>query len=306
MPRLWQENVRLAPRTRYRIGGPTPRLADVGNEAELRRALSELAGESFLVLGGGANTLVSDEGVRQPVLVLEGDFKQFEVETDAFVAGAGVPIPMVVQAARREARRDWHLLEAVPGTMGGALTMNAGTKEWGVWSHVDWVEAVLPGTVATVRVTAADVNPGYRHTHAPEGTLFLRARLRAAPGDRKRIERAHLEYRDEKVRNQPYDHPSCGSVWTNPPGHSVWKLIDEVGMRGAVRGGAQISDRHTNFIINVGAATAEDITELMLETRRRVRDQLGIVLHPEVRLWGFPDDLLRELGALGPSEDIHP
>ncbi|MBI4520580.1 MAG: FAD-binding protein [Gemmatimonadetes bacterium] len=290
-------NQSLAPHTRYRIGGTTPCYRELSSEAEAIAAVRELDGRPYKPMGGGANLLVSDAGVTFPVLALSGELRQLEVTADAILASGGTSLPMLVQTARREARRDFHYLEAVPGTVGGALRMNAGTRDWGIWEAVEWTDALYPGSPHVERLTAAEVHPSYRATRVPEGTVFLRCRLRAPAGDAKEIRQRHLDYRHEKVANQPYDYASCGSVWKNPPGESVWRLIDAAGMRSARRGGAQISELHANFILNIGDAKADDVIWLMLETRRRVRERFNIGLVPEVRLWGFDADLLRELGA---------
>ncbi|MBI4539666.1 MAG: UDP-N-acetylmuramate dehydrogenase [Gemmatimonadetes bacterium] len=297
MPEPWLFDHPLAPHTRYRIGGAAARFRELETEREAVACVQELDGRPYKPIGGGANLLVADRGVDFPVLALTSEFRAVEVEEDAIVAGAGTALPALVQTARREARCDFHHLEAVPGTVGGALRMNAGTRDWGVWDVVEWADALFPGLPAVTRLTAAEAQPGYRDTGVPEGTLFLRARLRAARGDAQAVERAHRSYREEKVRNQPYDRASCGSVWKNPPGQSVWRLIDAIGMRGTRRGGAQISELHANFILNMGGATAGDVIELMRETRRRVLERFGIGLVPEVRLWGCDPELLRELGA---------
>jgi len=293
----WHSGARLAPRTRYRIGGPATFLGEVHDAAALRAAWAYLQSEPFFVLGAGANTLISDAGVDRRVIVLGREFKRVAIHETAIEAGAAAGIPGVTQAARRHGRKGWSFLEAVPGTIGGALAMNAGTRDTGIWDRVEWVDALVPGEPGPVRLRPADVCPGYRHIDVPEGIVFLSARLRAEPGEIAAIEDAHQSRRAEKLQAQPYDLPSCGSVWTNPPGYSAWKLVDGVGMRGEQRGGARVSEMHANFIVNEGGATAEDVIELMLETRRRVRDAYGVELVPEIRLWGFPADLLAELGA---------
>jgi len=293
----WHAAARLAPHTRYRIGGTAPYLGEANDPAALRAALEYFAGEPFLVLGAGANTLISDAGVDRPVIVLGREFKRVEIRDTVIEAGAAAGIPGVVQAARRHARRGWSFLEAVPGTIGGALAMNAGSRDTGIWDRVEWVDALVPGEPGPVRLRPADVRPGYRHIHSPDGIIFLAARLRAEPGELAAIEEAHQTYRATKLQSQPYDVPSCGSVWTNPPGHSAWRLVDGVGMRGERRGGARVSELHSNFIVNEGGASAEDVIDLMLETRRRVHEAHGIELVPEIRLWGFPVDLMVALGA---------
>jgi UDP-N-acetylmuramate dehydrogenase len=293
---LWRRE-RLAQRTRYRIGGFADRFAEVPDLTNLRALQASVASEPWLVLGAGANTLVSDAGVSRPVIALGAEFKRMDVLDAAIEVGAAAGVAAVVQAASKHRRAGWDFLEAVPGTIGGALHMNAGTLEKGIWEQVEWVDALVPDLARPVRLIPEDVQPGYRHIDVPEGTVFLSARLRAVAGQPECVEEAHANRRQQKRQSQPYDLPSCGSTWLNPPGLAAWRLVDEVGMRGKGSGAARISDLHANFIVNEGGATADDVIWLMRETRRRVREQHGIELIPELRLWGFPNDLLHELGA---------
>lgn len=302
----WTERASLAARTRYRIGGPAARLAVIEDVPALRAALEALDGAPFRTLGHGANTLVSDDGLGEAVLVLGTGFKELTVGEDWIEMGAALPIPSLVQAARRHGRAGWERLEAVPGTIGGALSMNAGSRAWGIWEAVEWAEAFVPGEREPVRLSAEEVEPGYRHTRLPAGTVLVRARVRAEAGDPGEVERTHLEFRARKVAEQPYDRPTCGSIWTNPPGHSVWQMVDAVGMRGRRVGDAQVSELHANFIVNLGEARAADVVALMRETRRRIAEEFGIELWPEVRLWGFGPELLAELGARDESTGAPP
>lgn len=291
-------DVSLAELTRWRIGGPAPMFARASTEEELRALLAELDGERVWVLGLGANLLVSDEGPPGPVLVLEGEFKEFELLESTMCVGAAASISAVVQSARREGRRGLWILEAVPGTMGGALRMNAGTAERGIWDLVLWAEAIWPdGRVE--RLGREDARPRYRSIDIDPEAIFLRAELEARPGDAAKVEEEHDRRRTAKLEAQVYDLPTCGSTWKNPapPAPSAWELVDKVGMRGARRGDAQISPKHANFIVNLEKARAHDVVELMVETRKRVLEETGIALEPEIHFWGFPDDILHELGA---------
>ena len=291
-------NVPLAELTRWKIGGPASKFARANSDDELRALLTDAAGERVWVLGLGANLLISDEGPPGPVIVLEGQFKAFQLLESTIRFGAATPISTVVQAARRNARSGLWILEAVPGTMGGALRMNAGTAEEGIWDRVIWAEAMWPdGT--TRRLTAEDVRPRYRGVDLDPEAIFIRAEVNAPAGDAARIEDEHTRRRTSKLEAQVYDAPTCGSTWKNPepPAPSAWELVDRVGMRGERRGGAQISPKHANFIVNVEDATAQDVVDLMTETRRRVLEVTGIALEPEIQFWGFPEDVLRELGV---------
>jgi UDP-N-acetylmuramate dehydrogenase len=292
----WRTDEPLAPRARWRVGGPAARFAEVRTLDELRRRLAEAGDAPVWVLGGGANLLIADEGVQDPVVALKGEFERIELGDGWLRVGGGASIAAAVQTARRHARRGLAILEAVPGTMGGAFRMNAGTPEEGIWDRVRWVELVWPdGSVERIR--PADARPSYRAVAVDERAIFVAGELHAPAGDPEEIGREHKERRREKVEAQVYDLPTCGSTWKNPPGTSAWECIDRVGLRGARQGDAQISTKHANFIVNLGRARARDIVELMVRTRERVYERLGILLEPEVRFWGFDEATLRALGA---------
>lgn len=294
---MWSGDVSLAELTRWKIGGRAPLFARASDERELRDLLAEVEGQRVYVLGLGANLLVADSGPGGPVLVLDGEFKRLEVLESTIMAGAAASIAGVVQAARRAARAGLWILEAVPGTIGGALRMNAGTAETGLWDLVRWADAIWPGG-RMARLMREEVRASYREIELDPEAIFLRAEIDAPPGDDpKRIEEEHRVRRESKLRAQVYDQPTCGSTWRNPPGAPAWQLIDQVGMRGARRGDAQISTKHANFIVNLGEARARDVVELMIETRRRVREQMGIELRPEIHFWGFSEETLAELGV---------
>jgi UDP-N-acetylmuramate dehydrogenase len=295
----WETDVPLAPLTRLGVGGVTPQLARPRSAASLHDALAALAGRPFRVLGGGANTLVADSGVDEPVLILGEGFESLESAEGEIRAGAASQIPALVNAARRGARDGWVFLEAVPGTVGGALRMNAGSTETGLWDRAIWVEAMTP-QAETVRLTRDEARPRYRGVDVPDEWIFLGGAFKAPPGDPRRVQQAHIQRRQMKVETQVYDLPSCGSTWKNPgaPFGSAWEIVDGVGMRGARRGDAVITEKHANFIANVGDATATDILDLMTETRKRALEQLGVGLEPEIRLWGFAEEELRAVGAL--------
>lgn len=294
----WEADVRLAEHTRYRIGGPTPGLGRAEGRAALIEALAGLAGAPYRVLGRGANLLVSDGGVAERVIVLAGEFGALHVGGDHLEAGGAAGLPALVGEARRSAFAGWSFLEAVPGSVGGGLRMNAGSVEVGLWDRVEWAEAITPAG-ETVRLTPAEARPSYRTVAVPEPWIFVGARFAATIGDAAAVETEHFERRRKKVETQVYDLPSCGSIWKNPGGSwtGAWQLVDRVGMRGARRGDAQIAERHANFIANLGEATATDVWWLMAETRRRVREETGVLLSPEIRLWGFSAEELAAVGA---------
>lgn len=296
---MWEYDVPLASRTRYRIGGPAPRCARVGTAAELSEALESCLESGYRVLGWGANVLVSDRGTEEPVITLDGEFEYLRIDETEIEAGAAAGMPALVGDVRRENRAGWDFLEAVPGSVGGGLRMNAGSAETGLWDHVIWADAVGPSG-ERFRVAPAEAAPSYRSVGLPEDWVFVAARFAAPPGDPATIQAAHADRRRSKVATQVYELPSCGSIWKNPgpPHGSAWELVDRAGMRGAERGGARITERHANFIANVGGATAADVMWLMAETRRRVHDLTGVWLEPEIRLWGFDEPDLAAVGGV--------
>lgn len=294
----WEHDVALAPLARYRIGGPAARLARPDSVDEVREALAGLGGSGHRVLGTGANVLIADRGVEEAVLILGRGLERLELGGNAIETGAATKLPALVGLARREARVGFHFLEAVPGTVGGGLRMNAGSRDEWLWHRVEWAEAVTDEGHLE-RLAPAEAGPAYRSVSVPEEWVFVGARLAAAPGDAAEVEEAHLAFRARKVRDQVYELPSVGSTWKNPgpPHGSAWEIVDRVGMRGARRGDAQIAERHANFIVNLGKARAEDVLGLMSETRRRAREELGVDLEPEIRLWGFGHDERASVGA---------
>ena len=282
--------------------GRPPGSARPRSIAELEAALREMPGRGCRVLGTGANLLIGDGGVAEPILVLEGDFAAVRVGETAIEAGAGARLPALAQAARRHGRSGFHFLEAVPGTVGGGLRMNAGSRDEGLWDRVEWAEAVTPEG-ELVRVRPEEARPAYRHVSVPADWVFVRARLDAAPAgtpaEADAVREAHLSFRERKVRDQVYDLPSVGSTWKNPgpPHPPAWEIVDRVGMRGVQIGGARIHERHANFIVNLGGARAADVIGLMADTRRRALARLRVALEPEIHLWGFDAAQLAQVGA---------
>ncbi|MCL7971178.1 MAG: FAD-binding protein [marine benthic group bacterium] len=295
---MWETDVPLATLTRYRIGGLAPRFARLETMADLLDAVRSMDGLEYRVLGWGANVLVSDRGVSEPVLTLTGEFDSVLLSEHAMEAGAGAGLPALVGDARRGSRTGWEFLEAVPGSVGGGLRMNAGSVDVGVWDRVLWAEAATPAG-ELIRMSPADARPTYRCVDVPGDWVFTAASFEAPAGEAEEVHSAHVERRRQKIESQVYELPTCGSIWKNPgpPHGSAWEVVDRAGMRGAIHGGAQITERHANFIANLGDATAADVLWLMSETRRRVADTEGIWLQPEICLWGFDAEELDSVGA---------
>ena len=276
----------LAPRTAIRIGGPADLLvrpADPDALAVLLRAVRRL-GVPLAVLGGGANTLAADAGVRGVVLRLPQDFPGESTEGDRLVLSAGAPVARLPARAHALGLTGMEFLAGVPGTLGGATAMNAGTR---LGEMKDIVErAELSTDQGTGFVPARDLSFGYRSCRIPPGAVVTRVEVRLWPGDVRRSEEAMREDRERRRRTQPLDRPTFGSTFTNPPGDFAGRLIEGVGLKGHRVGNATWSDVHANFIVNLGGAKAGDVLALIRLARTRVAEAFGVRLQTEVRFLG--------------------
>jgi UDP-N-acetylmuramate dehydrogenase len=236
------------------------------------------------VLGVGSNLLVRDGGIRGIVVRLLRGFTGIAVEGHDLVAGAGAPDLNVALTARDHALAGLEFLSGIPGTIGGAFPTNAGAYGGELAEVLISAEAVdRAGKVFTV--TPRELGLSYRHSDAPADWIFTSARLKAAPGDQLAIARRINEIDAARADSQPRNRTG-GSTFANPPGHKAWELIDRAGCRGLKVGGAQVSEKHTNFLINTGDATAADIEALGEEVRRRVFAQSSVQLEWEIRRIG--------------------
>jgi UDP-N-acetylmuramate dehydrogenase len=279
----------LAEHTSWRVGGPAERFyqpADLGDLVEFLRSLPP--DEPLLWLGLGSNVLVRDGGIRGTVVCTKNRLRAIEARGPSCVyAEAGLPCAHI---ARFGADRDWvgaEFLAGIPGTLGGALAMNAGAFGGETWRLVRRVFMVNRSGRTIWRVPD-EFEVGYRHVHGPEGEWFLAAELELAPGDGRAGRERIKSLLARRTATQPTHQPSCGSVFRNPPGDFAARLIEACGLKGHAVGGAQVSAKHANFIVNSGNATAADIEALISEVRNRVALFSGIWLQPEVRIVGEP------------------
>ena len=275
----------LGPQTWFRTGGPAEvlfRPADVEDRSSFLAAVP--ADVAVTVLGVGSNLLVRDGGVKGVVVRLMRGFTGIEVEGHEVVSGAGALDLNVALTAREHSLAGLEFLSGIPGTIGGAVAMNGGAYGGELAQVLVSAEAVdRAGKVH--RVDAAALGFTYRHSAAPPDWIFTSARLRAAPGDQLAIARRMGEIAAARTDSQPRSRTG-GSTFVNPTGHKAWELIDQAGCRGLRIGDAQVSEKHCNFLLNLGAATAADIEALGEEVRRRVFAQSGVRLEWEIRRIG--------------------
>ena len=284
------ETAPLAPFTWFRVGGPADLVVSPADEDDLAYLLAHVP-ESVPVhvFGVGSNLIVRDGGVRGVVVRLGA--KGFGgVETNAdhrVIAGAAALDAQVARAAAEAGIDGLAFLRGVPGSLGGALRMNAGAH--GGETKDTLVEARGLDRAGRVRTfTNAEMGFSYRHCEAPEDVIFTRAVFQGRPGDPAAIRVEMERITAAREASQPIREKTGGSTFQNPPGHKAWQLIDAAGCRGLVVGDAQVSTMHCNFLINRGEATAADIEALGEEVRRRVRETSGVELQWEIKRIGDP------------------
>lgn len=283
-----EEGEPLAPRTTWKIGGPARWFCRVRTEPALARVLAEAAASRtpLALLGMGSNVLISDTGFPGVVVRLEGDFLRVDVEDEILAAGGGAALGAVCSAAARAGLSGIEAISGIPSSIGAAVRINAGAYGGEIFDVLTEVRLLSPGGEVE-RVRAGEIAHGYRWTRLIETREIVssaKLRLRRAP--REEIEAKTREVA-EKRRGALPSEPNAGSVFRNPPGDYAGRLIEACGLKGSRRGGAVISPRHANVIVNEGAATAADVLALMRLARDTVRERFGINLSPEVELLGM-------------------
>jgi UDP-N-acetylenolpyruvoylglucosamine reductase len=285
----FSERELLAPKTTMRVGGPARVYAEPAAVAELAHLLREAnrRGLPVLMLGRGSNLVVPDAGVDALVIGLgHENWQKFEVRPDGRVwAGAGLRLKNLCGLAIKAGLKGFEFLEGIPGSVGGALRMNAGAMGGWMFDVVEEVE--LMGFGGEVRVLPRSaMHATYRHCAELDRAIALGALLRpVASGESMDIRRQVDVYQKKRVESQPRE-PSAGCIFKNPPGNSAGRLIDESGLKGERVGDAEVSTVHANFIVNRGHATSADVIGLVRKIRARVREARGIDLEPEVLLYG--------------------
>ncbi len=282
-----EANAPLDRETWFRVGGPAEILFRPADRDDLIDFLRQLPkGIPVTVIGYGSNLLVRDGGVAGVVIRLGKQLAEIEIEGDDVSAGAGAGDVAVAAAARDAGLAGLEFLSGIPGTIGGALRMNAGA--YGREMKDIFVECkALDAAGGLHKLRYEDMGFSYRHCGVAEDWLFTSAVMRGTPDDKAKIGERMAEIRRQREESQPMRTRTGGSTFANPPGHKAWKLIDEAGCRGLCIGGAMVSEKHTNFLINTGNATAAEIESLGEEVRKRVKDKSGVTLEWEIRRIGI-------------------
>lgn len=280
-------NAPLAPAIWFRAGGPAQVLFEPADTDDLAYALGALPADlPVTVIGLGSNLIVRDGGVPGLVVRLGKAFSAISVEGTRIRAGAGAADVKVARAAAEAGLGGLSFLRGIPGAIGGALRMNGGAYGGEVKDVLVSCRAV--GRDGRVReIAAADMGFTYRHCAVPDDLIFTEALFEGVPGDREAIAAEMDRITASREATQPVKSRTGGSTFKNPDGHKAWQLVDAAGCRGLTLGRAQVSELHTNFLLNLGGATAAEIEGLGEEVRRRVRETSGVELQWEIRRIGI-------------------
>ena len=272
----------------FRVGGPAACFLMPSTKEQIEEIVHICQEEKTpcFILGNGSNLLVADEGVRGVVIQLLRNFNQIQVEGCQIRMQAGAQNAAVAKRALDASLTGFEFAAGIPGTIGGAVVMNAGAYGGEMKDILKEVTVLDPnGMIRTI--PAEELELGYRTSIiARKGYVVLEAVIVLKTGDPKEIKAAMDELKEKRVTKQPLEYPSAGSTFKRPEGYFAGKLIMDAGLRGFSVGGAQISEKHCGFVINKGNATAKDVTELMDETKKIVMEKFGVALEPEVKRLG--------------------
>ena len=276
---MWQH-------TSLRVGGPAELFAQPLDEGDLAALLKAARSEGLpvTVIGQGFNLLVRDGGIRGLVISLTMMTALKRLDERRISAEAGVWSMNLARFAQKEGLTGLEFAAGIPGSVGGLLAMNAGAHGSAIIDSVEILGSIHEGSLLERR--QEELEYGYRYLRLQPGEIVTRAVFRLQAGEPETIERTMQEMLEKRKASQSVGYPNAGSFFKNPEGAAAWKLIDEAGLRGAKVGGAQVSEVHTNFLVNVGGATAADFIELAALIKERVKERTGIELEEEVKIVG--------------------
>lgn len=276
--------------TTFRVGGPAAYFVSPDSEEALRQVLFLCREERmpYYILGNGSNLLVSDRGYNGVVILMEAGFSEIYEETPGEItAGAGALLSRIAREALKRSLTGLEFAAGIPGTMGGAVVMNAGAYD-GEMKNVIKSVRVMEKTGGILVLSPEELSLEYRYSCIPEKEyIVLSAVLSLKNGRKEAIHSKMAEFAERRREKQPLEYPSAGSTFKRPAGYFAGKLIEDAGLRGCRRGGAQVSDKHCGFVINKDGATAEDIRSLCRYVQKKVKETSGVDLETEVRMIGW-------------------
>lgn len=287
-PERVKEQEPMAKHTTFRIGGPADYYVMPSDDEEVRKlaALCREEDVPYYIVGNGSNLLISDEGYRGVIIAIGKEMSEVEVLGTEIRAQAGALMSQIASAALENELAGFEFASGIPGTIGGAAVMNAGAYG-GEMKDVIREVTVLDGEGKKKILSGDELEFGYRTSKVMEERYtVLEVRICLTKGEREEIREKMDDFRQRRITKQPLEYPSAGSTFKRPEGYFAGKLIQDTGLRGFTVGGAQISEKHSGFVINKGGATAQDVNCLMQEVANRVYEKFGVRLEPEVKKLG--------------------
>ena len=278
----------MAKHTSFRIGGPADVLAQPGNEAEVAELLKRAAHHAVPVtlVGNGSNLLVRDKGIRGLVIKLSNLFSSITVAGNVLTFGSGISLAMASKKAASLSLSGLEFAVGIPGTIGGAVYMNAGAYDGEMAKVVTSVQ-VMDRQGQSSQLKADELDFSYRHTALQNsGLIVTSVTVSLQPGEAESIKAKMDDFSQRRIAKQPLELPSAGSMFKRPVGYFAGTLIEQTGLKGYTVGGAQVSTKHAGFVVNVGGATAKDVLQLIRDVQDRVLAVQGVQLEPEVLVLG--------------------
>jgi UDP-N-acetylmuramate dehydrogenase len=287
-------NESMSKYTSMRVGGPADYYVEPADKQDLVEIVKYFQKNNYpyLMLGRGSNIIISDEGVRCAAINVESSLSHVLLEGDLVVADAGAHLSKFVDFCIQQGLAGVEMLAGIPGSVGGAVVMNAGAHGGETADHLVEIEVFRDGRIQKIKKQEADFS--YRHSGFAKDVV-LSASFQLPQGDKEELIRQRREYILKRNTTQPLTLPNSGSMFKNPPGTYAAKLIEQAGLKGKRVGNVQISEKHSNFIVNLGDAKAADVVTLMDLVRRTVHQNTGVLLELEVKLVGFSDDVRQKV-----------
>ena len=278
----------MAKHTSFRIGGPADVLAQPADEAELAALLKRAAEHAVPVtlIGNGSNLLVRDKGIRGLVIKLSNSFSDMKALGNELTFGSGISLAMASKKAASLSLSGLEFAVGIPGTIGGAVYMNAGAYDGEMAKVVTCVRVMdMQGKISELQ--ASELDFAYRHTALQNsGWIVISVTVDLQPGEAESIAAKMADFSQRRISKQPLELPSAGSMFKRPPGYFAGTLIEQTGLKGYTVGGAQVSQKHAGFVVNVGGATAKDVLQLISDVQSKVFAAHGVRLEPEVLVLG--------------------
>lgn len=288
-PEEIQRDEPMAHHTTFKVGGPADFMVQPTSASEVDAAIAaaKLAGEPWWIIGCGSDLLVSDDGLRGVVIKIGERMANISIEGTHMRVQAGATNEAVAEAACAAGLAGYEFASGIPGSIGGAAIMNAGAYE-GEFKDVARAVTCLDGQGNVRTLSAEEADWGYRHSMmGDEGLIVLEVELELRNDDPAAIHARMDDLAQRRSSKQPLEMASAGSTFKRPTGYFAGKLIQDSGMQGHRVGGAQVSTKHAGFVVNTGTATAADVIQVIRDVQAAVREQFGVELEPEVKMWGF-------------------